>query len=196
MDKIIIFTNAEGGLSCSAPREEARLEVLVDEAVYADVLVPAVLDAQGETVTPEHTVQELVTPAVYRAETDDELLARVMAAAVPVDAINPQVVLASTLPTSRAFRSAWAQDAQGMPTVDMPKARAIKAEHIRAERNTRFPPFDDDYRLADEAGDAVAKAAVGVKRQTLRDIPTVIQPDLDAITTPDALEQYQPTWPV
>ena len=195
MNHVITYTNATGGVSVVTPMEDARQQILTTDAVYNDVLVAAVLDAAENIVTPEHTIQELLTPAVYRFETDDELLARAMAA-LPADAVNPQIVLASTLPTTRTFRQAWAQDAAGTPSVDMVKARVIKTDIIRAERDARFAPFDSAFRIADEAGDAVGKAAVGAKRQTLRDITTVIQPELNTITSPDALEQYQPTWPV
>ena len=65
-------------MSVIIPAPEARRQVLVTAAVYRTVTVPATEDV------PAHDVQELVSPAVFRDQTDDEFYAWVASIDVPV----------------------------------------------------------------------------------------------------------------
>ena len=94
---------------------------------------------------------------------------------------------------SITMRDAWEDDGTKI-SVNMTKARVNKVVYeVRPERDKRLAVLDIEHRMA--SGDAAKQTAIDVKAQTLRDIPTTIQPALDAITTPEALEAWQPTWP-
>lgn len=100
MNSRIIYPTDDGGVAVIIPAPEARKQVLVSEAVYQTVLVPATDDA------PEQEVQELVSPAVYRDETDEEFAAWVAAKDVPAG--KPfKIVDVSDIPEDRTFRAAW-----------------------------------------------------------------------------------------
>lgn len=100
MNQRIIYPTDGGGVAVIIPAPEARRQVLVSEAVYQTVIVPATDDK------PEQEVQELVTPAVDRDETDDEFLAWIAAKDVPAG--KPfKIVDVADVPTDRTFRTAW-----------------------------------------------------------------------------------------
>lgn len=100
MNSRIIFPNDDGGVSIIIPAPEARKQVLVSEAVYETVVIPATEDAL------ESTQQNLVSPAVYRDETDEEFLTWVAAKDVP-EGKPYQIVDVADIPTDRTFRDAW-----------------------------------------------------------------------------------------
>lgn len=82
------------------PAPDARRKVLVSEAVYEAVIVPATEE------TPEHEEQRLVAEATYRDETDDEFIAWIAAKDVPAG--KPfEIVDAADIPADRTFRNAW-----------------------------------------------------------------------------------------
>ncbi len=100
MNQRIIYPTDDGGVAVIVPAPEARKQVLVSEAVYQTVLVPATEDE------PEQEVQELVSPAVYRDETDEEFVAWIAAKDVPAG--KPyKIVDVSDIPEDRTFRAAW-----------------------------------------------------------------------------------------
>ena len=100
MNKRIIYPTDEGGVAVIVPAPDARRQVLVSEAVYQTVTVPA---TENE---PEHEVQELVSLAVYRDETDEEFMAWIAAKDVPAG--KPyKIVDVTDIPSDRTFRSAW-----------------------------------------------------------------------------------------
>ncbi len=92
-----------------------------------------------------------------------------------------------------ARAGAWEMDADGRPKVNMVKARPIKTDMVRKERAPKLAVLDVEHRMA--AGDTAKQALINKKAQELRDLPATIQPDLDAITTPEALEAWTPPWP-
>ena len=100
MNKRIIYPTDEGGVAVIIPAPEARRQVLVSEAVYQTVTVPATEDE------PEHETQKLVSPAVYRNETDDEFLAWIAAKDVP-EGKPFKIVDVFDIPEDRTFRAAW-----------------------------------------------------------------------------------------
>lgn len=100
MNKRIIYPTDESGVSVIIPAPEARKQVLVSEAVYQAVTIPATEDA------PEQEQRELVSPAVYRDETDEEFAAWVAAKDVPTG--KPfEIVDVTDIPEDRTFRGAW-----------------------------------------------------------------------------------------
>ena len=95
------------------------------------------------------------------------------------------------LPQGRYFRAAWRWKTTKV-SVDMPTARSIKVDEIRLVRDARLVATDIEVSKLDGA---TIPAPLKDKRKALRDLPATVQPDLDAITTPEALEAYEPAWP-
>lgn len=134
--------------------------------------------------------------AKWIAENPDHPLHSVAAAAKAAAEARPHVTVdAATLPDEGSFKGARVFDpVKGIGT-DMARARAIKTERIRAERNARLPDEDVNYIRAAEANDAALKSAIAVRKQALRDLPATIQPALDAILDVRSLDAYDPAWP-
>lgn len=107
---------------------------------------------------------------------------------VPSDAVNVRVVNETEIPADRTFRNAW-HDNNGIK-VDMPKAREIHKEKLRALRAPKLAALDVEYQRADEAGDTKAKSAVAAKKQALRDVTA--DPRIAAAKTPDELKAVIP----
>lgn len=97
---------------------------------------------------------------------------------------SARVVNKALIPTSRYFRNAWT-DANPTDTVDvdMGKARQMKMEIIRKERNKELERLDVEES---KESNAEKLKALKAKKQELRDIPQRI--DLDFIATPEELE--------
>ena len=111
----------------------------------------------------------------------------------PTNVVN---IEADSLPYFGSFgRAAWKQDGATAPVLDMEKARTIKTDQIRPERNKRLADLDVTYLRADEAGDTATKEKIAVQKQKMRDLPATIQSDLNALDTPDKLEKFEPDWP-
>lgn len=90
------------------------------------------------------------------------------------------------LPTQdRTYRNAWV-DRAGKIEHDMERAREIHRQLLRQARGPLLAELDAQYLLADEAGDAVAKADVAATKQVLRDITDDAR--IDAAKTVDDLK--------
>lgn len=95
------------------------------------------------------------------------------------------------LPAGRRFREAWkARD--GKAEVDMPRARAIHLERLRAARDRVLASSDGPYLRAVEADDRAAIATFKRARQKLRDLPADLAADLERAATPDQLDAIWP----
>lgn len=99
------------------------------------------------------------------------------------------VVDVSALPADRTFRAAWTF-AGGKVAVDMPKAREIWRDKMRAARAPLLAALDVAVQRADEAGDVDAKAAAVAKKQQLRDVTSA--PEIEAAPTPEDLMKVWP----
>jgi hypothetical protein len=90
--------------------------------------------------------------------------------------------------TDRTYRNAWV-DAPGRnkPDHDMPKAREIQRVFLRKQRLAEFCRLDNDYRIADEAGDVETKTRVGALRQKFRDVTE--DPRIEEAKTVEELKQ-------
>jgi len=75
--------------------------------------------------------------------------------------------------------------------VNMPKARDIHMDIIRAERNKELAAKDITWMKAAEAGDTSAQATIGTEKQVLRDIPQTF----DLTTDNDTPEELKEKWP-
>lgn len=104
---------------------------------------------------------------------------------VPVG-LDSYIVRADTLPESDGdFFNAWEQ-VNGIVTVNMQKAKEIKRDIIRVDRNARLAQLDIDFMKAVEQGDLVKQQEVAAEKQRLRDITR--HPSIDACTTPEELK--------
>jgi hypothetical protein len=140
-------------------------------------------DFEAQAATLGKTVDEL------RMET----IEKIQASRPDLVGITPIHVDDADIDDPLSFgREVWGHGAK----LNMSKARAIKTNQIRPERNERLVALDIDYMRADEAGDTAEKERVAVVKQELRDLPATIQPDLDKIDQPEELEAYEPTWPM
>lgn len=71
--------------------------------------------------------------------------------------------------------------AGGEIVVDMPKAREIWRERIRATRAPLLAALDVEWQRADETGAAESKPAIAAAKQALRDLPQ--DPAIEAATS-------------
>lgn len=158
-------------------------------------------------------VVEVVNPSTRRmgelmdeGMTEDEALAVIQASAfsrLPDRGFGPAedaevmeaAAIPQTLPGNRVFRNALEKPGLGPPVVNMSKARIIKTDLIRRERDKRLAVEDIELMKAEEGGNPGEATRIRAKKQALRDIPATVQPDLNAITTPEDLEAYEPAWP-
>lgn len=90
------------------------------------------------------------------------------------------------IPPNRKFRNAWAP---GL-TVDMPKARIIHMDRIRAARDRTLAQADTNLARAQDDNDGPEQARLRTLRRTLRDLPQNF--DLSGATTPEALDALWP----
>ena len=75
--------------------------------------------------------------------------------------------------------------------VDMPKARTIHMDVIRAERNKELAAKDITFMRSVEDGDTDAQATIKAEKQVLRDIPQTF----DITTDVDTPEKLKAKWP-
>lgn len=88
-------------------------------------------------------------------------------------------------PSDRIFRDAWQFNGDAIE-VDMPAARNIHRNNLRAERKPQLEALDVDYMKALEDGDTPAQQAIVGVKQVLRDVTA--DPRIEAATTPDELK--------
>ena len=100
---------------------------------------------------------------------------------LPDDAINPQYVDESVIPTDRTFRNAWVVEA-GTVIVDIDKAKALTKDRLRAERKPLLEAQDVEFQRAQET--SADTAEIIKEKQRLRDITKQV----DALTSIDELK--------
>jgi hypothetical protein len=91
------------------------------------------------------------------------------------------------VPQDRRYRAAWAwtTDAPSID-IDMAKARALRLDMLRGERNAELARLDVEARKA--AGKAGEVEAINTAPQKLRDMPERIAPALEACSNTAALD--------
>lgn len=87
-----------------------------------------------------------------------------------LDAVSWRLIEPAALP-GREYRNAWIDTGSAIEH-DMPKARDIHRDKLRAARAPLLAALDVEYQKADEVSDAPAKARVAAARQRLRDLPS------------------------
>ncbi len=78
-----------------------------------------------------------------------------------------------------------------MITINMTKARVIKQEMVRAERNSLLEALDVQFMRAVEMGNTAMQSELAAKKQALRDCTT--DPAILAAETPEALKAARPS---
>jgi hypothetical protein len=130
-------------------------------------------------------------PAGY---TDDQLLDRLIArkqadGGIPAGATY-RIIDHLDVPGDRTFRNSW-EDTGAAVQVNLPKARLLHMDAIRAARNAELSAKDITFMRAVEAGDTSAQSAIATEKQTLRDIPATF----DITTDVDTPEKLKAKWP-
>jgi hypothetical protein len=104
--KRIIYPTDEGGVAVIIPAPEARQQVKVSDAVTEVVTHDAVFNEDGIETSAAYEETVVVTPAVYRDQTDDEFAEWIAAKDVPTG--KPfKIIETADVPTDRTFRNAW-----------------------------------------------------------------------------------------
>ena len=184
MAKRILFEGADGKVSVISPVPWARLcRSAVVNGTRVKIEPPQPLDRFLRRAV---SVEMFAAFAPEFAETEEAFLARVMAKAVPKDAVNVRVVHSTEIPLDRTFRGALTVDCKH----DMGKARDIWRNEMRKARAPLLAKLDVDYQMGDELGDAEAKKAIASAKKQLRDVTK--DPSLDAAGT---TEELKAVWP-
>ena len=144
---------------------------------------------------PETGTAAIVHPASLDTarpvgETQEELLARVISRGAVPEGVEYWFIDADQVPNyDRTFRDAW-ECLVGTIKVNMPKARAIHMDRIRAARDRELARLDVPYLKALEAGDIALQDQIAAQKQALRDIPQTFK--LSGARTPAGLEALWP----
>jgi len=106
--------------------------------------------------------------------------------------IHFEVLDVSDVPTDRYFRNAWRMGAPLSKTieVDMPAARAIHLDCLRAKRNKKLEELDVPFQRALEDKDTVMQDNIASKKNKLRDMPQDV--DMSLLDTPDKIKAFMP----
>lgn len=99
-----------------------------------------------------------------------------------------EVDKAEIIPADRTFRNAWVD--VGTVQVDMPQAKEIYKDVLRALREPKLEELDVAYQRADEVKNEPLKAEIVAKKNALRDITD--DPAIAAATTPEELKAFMP----
>ena len=103
---------------------------------------------------------------------------------LPVDAINPQFVEETEIPTDRTFRNAWKAGA-GKVEHDIPKTKLLAHDARRIARTQEFEPFDAVIMKQIPGADA---AAAEQSRKDIRVKYALIQEAIDQAQTTEQMK--------
>lgn len=191
MVKCITYKTTDGSVAVCRPVENARMvkSSTIDGVVTTyDPAVPLFsIQRRPASETIEGSIASLDPEW---AETEQEFVERIAKTDVPPNATDITIVDDAALPQDRTFRAAWAFHKDHGAVVDMPRARSVWKDRIRAVRAPLLASLDVDYQRADETGDAAAKGAIAAKKQVLRDLTK--HAAIDAAVTPDELKKVWP----
>jgi len=87
----------------------------------------------------------------------------------------------------KTYRNAWVA-VNNQVVVDMPKARAIHLERLKAQREELLKVLDVEWSKHTAQNKKQEADAIEAKRQALRDMPVTIQVALNAAQTPEQLK--------
>lgn len=98
-----------------------------------------------------------------------------------------RVVAPDQLPQDRRYRTAWRDEGDKLG-LDLPKARELRLEALRAERGAALPELDVQWMKAQGQGRLKEASELEAKRQRLRDMPELIASSLEAAKSADELD--------
>jgi hypothetical protein len=127
MNKRIVYTMPDGHMEMIWPMEGARLvsHIFVDgEKITFGLLTYD----QIRPIINKYKKQGAVIEVGY-VESEDEFAKRIMAKDLPEFAMNAHICELEDLP-GRTFRSAWKQDNDKIPALDVDKAKLIDPTFI------------------------------------------------------------------
>lgn len=124
-------------------------------------------------------------PVIMIAESEETPLETHLELIAPE--LEPTIVDDATLP-DRGFIRAWSLS-NGVVGVDMPKARDVHRNRMRAIRARKFAKLDIEFQRALETG--ADTSAIVAEKQALRDVTS--DPAIEAATN---LEELKAVWPV
>lgn len=162
--KRIIYEHPDAGVAVIQPNEALRAKEESEDAFVARVLA------------------RLREKAAYTDKHGNVADPHLLAA-------TPRVVDRADLPFDEHFRLAWRLVGDKVE-IDMPAARDIHRDHIRARRKPLLTALDVEVSRALARGDQAAVAEAEARRQRLRDATTA--PAIDTAPTPEALQQVDP----
>lgn len=171
----IIYTRPDGGVSVVSPAAGQRLANKVFSA-FGIILFQVAGPLPIEQISRKW---RLFWGAEW-AETEDEFLARIQARAVPGDAINPQIVDESVIPTDRTFRDALRQNG-AILVHDLPLCRNIQERRIEDARKRKM----QELLLRAELGENVAAEKAAIQAINARALCAAAQ-------TPEELKTVMP----
>lgn len=93
------------------------------------------------------------------------------------------------------YKKCWRNDGTGRIKVDMPLARAQRMAEIKTESKARRLSLFELAEDADLDGDTTLHRNIRGRMKQTKDVLDTAQGELDALTTPEELEAYQPEWP-
>jgi hypothetical protein len=105
----------------------------------------------------------------------------------PVKHVSWVIVPDEAVPTDRSFRAAWKVNGIAIEH-DMPKARDIHLNRLRAERADKLAQLDRDWMKATGQGDTQKAVDIERQRQLLRDMPVTLSRSLSDAKTIDHLK--------
>jgi hypothetical protein len=147
----------------------------------------------GDAGSVSGIIAELVEANTVPAEYDDGVMTK--EAVVP--AADTLAVEVRTTPLEKDEEDNDIPDSRPLLQTHawrLPKARVERLEDIRGTRNTKLKELDLEYQLADEGvhPDGLDKAAVAVKKVTLRDLPPAAEAALAGLNNTDDIDAYVP----
>lgn len=135
----------------------------------------------------------IATPAMSDRrvdETEDDFIARVTFMTVPRDVVEIWEGDLGDVPPDRTFRDAWRRNMANEIEVDMPIARTIHLDRIRAARSKELARLDIEWSRAFAHHDQTTADRIEQHRELLRQIPQTF--DLSTASTPDDLNALWP----
>ena len=173
MSKVIVYARADGGVSIISP-DPADQRLGESEWAW--------LDRTGTRAIRRY----------YPGDRSDPAFAWLQAGTWAAD--QPRQVIDSTELPSERFRDCWVQGTSAVE-VNLSAARDQILREVRRERDLRLRASDGERHRLQEMGTEIERAQLAVYRQQLRDLPTVVQAEISALTTASALEAYSPVFP-
>lgn len=96
-----------------------------------------------------------------------------------------RIIERDDIPVDRTYRNALRDNGKKLQH-NMPHARELHRESLRAERRDLFPLLDGEYLKAVDTGDSMSREAIARKKQGLRDAPA--HPSIEAAKTTEQLK--------